>query len=191
MIALLYSVSMQSYGYKEKSDKVQYYNIRIAYLNEGYNWVSKRLHNRAELKYLDSLRYDFRSQGYFHLDCVPNGTTIDVARDIKRLGIFGFFISWEQMSLIANQEVKKEVSKWKQYFNLIHKGAEVYSGAYIEPGAVIMEKASVFEDAIIERNAIVKSGVICNARIMEDIVVDAGNACVRGVISSDLKIIEI
>ena len=35
MIALLYSVTMQSYGYKEKSDKVQQYNIRIAYLNEG------------------------------------------------------------------------------------------------------------------------------------------------------------
>jgi len=187
MIASLYIVTMQSYGYKEKSDKVQYYNIRIAYLNEGYNWVSKRLHTRAELEYLDSLRYDFRSQGYFHLDCVPNGTAIDVARDIKRLGIFGFFISWEQMSLIANQEVKKEVSKWKQYFNLIHKGAEVYSGAYIEPGAVIMEKASVFEDAIIERNAIVKSGVICNARIMEDIIVDAGNACVRGVISQNIE----
>lgn len=191
MIACLYNVTMQSYGYKVKSDKVQYYNIRIAYLNEGYNWVFKRLHNRAEIEYLNSLRYDFRSQGYFHLDCVPNGTVIDVARDIKRLGIFGFFISWDQMSLIANQEVKKEVSKWKQYFNLIHKGAEVYSGAYIEPGAVIMESASIFEDAVIERNAVIKSGVICNARIMEDIVVDAGNACVRGVISSDLKTIEL
>lgn len=187
MIACLYNVTMQSYGYKEKSDKVQYYNIRIAYINEGYNWVSKRLHNRAELKYLDSLRYDFRSQGYFHLDCVPNGTAIDVARDIKRLGIFGFFISWDQMSLIANQEVKKEVSKWKQYFNLIHKGAEVYSGAYIEPGAVVMEAASVFEDAVIERNAVIKSGVICNARIMEDVVVDAGNNCVRGVISQNIE----
>jgi NDP-sugar pyrophosphorylase family protein len=91
------------------------------------------------------------------------------------------------MGLVANNEVKKEVSKWKQYFNLIHKGAEVYSGAYIEPGAVVMEGASVFEDAIIERNAVVKSGVICNARIMEDVVVDAGNACVRGVISQNIE----
>jgi hypothetical protein len=187
MIALLYSVTMQSYGYKEDYGKVQQYNIRIAYLNEGYNWVSKRLHTRAELEYLDSLRYDFRSQGYFHLDCIPNGRAIDVVRDIKRLGIFGFFISWEQMSLIANQEVKKEVSKWKQYFNLIHKGAEVYSGAYIEPGAVIMEGASVSEEAIIERDAVIKSGAICNARIMEGVVVDAGNACVRGVISRNIE----
>ena len=178
---------MQSYGYKENSNKTQFYNIRIAYLNEGYKWVSKRLHTRDEINYLDALRYDFRSDGYFHLDCIPDGKAIDVVRDIKRLGIFGFFISWEQMALIANQEVKKEVSKWKQYFNLIHKGAEVYSGAYIEPGAVIMEGASVFEDAIIERNAIVKSGVICNARIMEDVVVDAGNACVRGVISENIE----
>ena len=187
MIASLYSVTMQYYGYKENSNKTQFYNIRIAYLNEGYRWVSERLYNRAERDYLETLRYDFRSQGYFHLDCIPNGKAIDVVRDIKRLGIFGFFISWEQMGLVANQEVKKEVSKWKQYFNLIHKGAEVYSGAYIEPGAVIMEGASVFEDAIIERDAVIKSGAICNACVMEGVVVDAGNSCVRGIISQNIE----
>lgn len=174
------------YGYKNNSaGKVTIpYNIKASFINEGYQRTAKKLTNMEDKKYLDSLRYDQNYCNKFsHLTCVPNGTAHDVIKDIKRLGIFEFFMTYKEIALCANEEVKKEVSKWEEDFNLIHKNATIYSGAYIEPGAMIMEHAVITEEAIIETRAVIKSGIICDAYVKSGVIVDAGRDCVRGILT--------
>lgn len=173
-----------NYGYNDaSSDAKHFYKIKASFINEGYERTAKKIFNKEDKKYLDSLRYDHRYiERFSHLTCIPNGTAHDVIRDIKRLGIFEFFMTYREVALCANEEVKKEVLNWEEEFSLIHKNAEIYPGAYIEPGAMIMEDAVISEEAIIETNAVIKSGIICNAYVKSEAIVDAGNACVRGII---------
>lgn len=173
-----------NYGYNDaSSDAKHFYKIKASFINDGYERTAKKIFNKEDKKYLDSLRYDHRYiERFSHLTCIPNGTTHDVIRDIKRLGIFEFFMTYKEIALCANEEVKKEVLNWEEEFSLIHKNAEIYPGAYIEPGAMIMEDAVISEEAIIETNAVIKSGIICNAYVKSGSIVDAGNACVRGII---------
>ena len=162
-----------------------FYQIKASFINEGYQKTLKNICNKEDKKYLDSLRYDHRYiDGFSHLTCIPNGTAHDVIRDIKRLGIFEFFVTYREIALCANEEVKKEVTKWEEEFNLIHKNATIYPGAYIEAGAMIMEDAVISEQAIIEKNAVIQSGIICDAYIKSGAIVDAGNSiCVRGIVN--------
>lgn len=173
-----------NYGYNDaSSDAKHFYKIKASFINEGYERTAKKIFNKEDKNYLDTLRYDHRyAERFSHLTCIPNGTVHDVIRDIKRLGIFEFFMTYKEIALCANEEVKKEVLNWEEDFSLIHKNAEIYPGAYIEPGAMIMEDAVISEEAIIETNAVIKSGIICNAYVKSGAIVDAGNACVRGII---------
>jgi hypothetical protein len=163
---------------------MHFYKIKASFINEGYQKTLKNICNKEDKKYLDSLRYDHKYiDGFSHLTCIPNGTAHDVIKDIKHLGIFEFFMTYKEIALCANEEVKKEVLKWEEEFNLIHKNARIYSGAYIEPGAVIMEDAVISEQAIIEKNAVIQSGIICNAYVKSGAIVNAGNnVCVSGTI---------
>ena len=167
------------------NNSMHFYKIKASFINEGYQKTLKNICNKEDKKYLDSLRYDHRYiDGFSHLTCIPNGTAHDVIRDIKRLGIFEFFVTYREIALCANEEVKKEVTKWEEEFNLIHKNATIYPGAYIEAGAMIMEDAVISEQAIIEKNAVIQSGIICDAYIKSGAIVDAGNSiCVRGIVN--------
>ena len=172
------------YGYNNASnDAKHFYKIKASFINEGYKNTAKSIYSKEDKKYLESLRYDHRYMERFsHLTCIPNGSAHDVIKDIKRLGIFEFFMTYREVALCANEEVKKEASTWEEEFNLIHKNAEIYPGAYIEPGAMIMEDAVISEEAIIESRAVIKSGIICNAYVKSGAIVDVGHKCVRGVI---------
>ena len=169
---------------KVSKDSKHFYKIKASFINEGYERTVKNICNKEDKKYLDSLRYDHRySERFSHLTCIPNGTAHDVIRDIKRIGIFEFFMTYREIALCANEEVKQEVLKWEEQFNLIHKNATIYPGAYIEPGAMIMENAVILEEAVIETRAVIQSGIICNAYVKSGTIVDAGNMCVRGIIN--------
>jgi len=174
------------YGYKNNSYGKSSipYNIKASFINEGYQRTAKKLVNMEDKRYLDSLMYDQNyCEKFSHLTCVPNGTAHDVIKDIKRVGIFEFFMTFKEIALCANEEVKKEALKWEDDFKLIHKNAEIYSGAYIEPGAIIMEGAVITEEAVIETRSVIKSGIICDAYVKSGAIVDAGTNCVRGIIS--------
>jgi hypothetical protein len=172
------------YGYNDTSSYAKhFYKIKASFINEGYERTARNIFNKEDKKYLESLLYDHRYvERFSHLTCIPNGSAHDVIKDIKRLGIFEFFMTYNEVALCANEEVKKEVLNWEEEFNLIHKNAEIYPGAYIEPGAKIMENAVISEEAIIEKNAVIKSGIICNAYVKSGAIVDVGHNCVRGII---------